>query len=90
MDVAGVRLLLAQKVVDPGLDVGAEAGGGQPLGGEPVLLPLRARRLVTARTFEPENGETLSMGVSYLKIIQELNHEYKFQHKVKKSLTCQF
>lgn len=53
VDVAGVRLLLPEVVVDPGLDVGAESGRRQPLRREPVFLLLRAVGLVAAVTFEP-------------------------------------
>ncbi len=55
VNVPGLGLLLAEKVVHPGLDVGAEAGDGQAGALEAVLLTLRARRLVAAVTFEPVN-----------------------------------
>ena len=54
VDVAGVSLLLAQEVVDPGLNVVAQAGGLQPLGGEPVLFSFGPGCLVTTVTFESE------------------------------------
>ena len=55
VNVPGLGLLLAEEVVHPGLDVGAEAGDGQAGALEAVLLTLRARRLVAAVTFEPGN-----------------------------------
>ena len=53
VDLAGVGLLLPQEVVDPGLDVGAEAGDGQALRREAVLSPLRSAPLVAVITGEP-------------------------------------
>ena len=54
MHVTGVGLLLLEEVVDSGLDVFSEGGGGEPLGRERVLFPLRSTGLVAVITNEPE------------------------------------
>ena len=57
MYIPGVRFFLPQEVVDPGLDVGAEPGGLQLLGGVLVVLPVGPRGLVAGVTLEPGNIE---------------------------------
>ena len=54
VDIARVRLLLPQEVVDSCLDVGTKSRGLQLLSCVLVLFPRRASSLVTPITFEPE------------------------------------
>ena len=54
VNVAGIRLLLSQEVVNPRLDVVAEPSRLQPLRCESVLLPRAPSSLVATLAFEPK------------------------------------
>ena len=52
VDISGVGLLLPQEIVDPGLDVRAEAGDLELLRSKLVIFPRCSRRFVTSITFK--------------------------------------
>ena len=61
VDLAGIRLLLPQEVVDARLDVGAQSRRRKVLGDVPVRRPLRVAPLVAVITDVP--GGITGMGV---------------------------
>ena len=79
VDVARVGLLLAQEVVDPRLDVGAETRLLEFLGGEAVLLLLGSRRLVAIIAFEPEKKYIPKLNFCLKTIIYVTQSQNTFQ-----------
>lgn len=88
MHLARSRLLLFEEIVHPGLDVDTELGGGQALGVELVLLPLRVLLLQAVITHEaagpdrvqPEDADLVLLAATLLAVDKRLQLQVVVLH----------
>ena len=93
VDLSGVGFLFPQEVIDPVLDIVAEASGRETLGRKAVLLTLRALLLVAVITDEPREKkyeELIKQSVPKVIAFLTLTHLYIFDLSVGRKFDAVF